>query len=140
LKIAGDGPDRVALERYARGRAEFLGRLPDDDIRGLYRRASVVLLPGEEDFGIVPLEAQACGRPVVALGRGGALETVVAGETGLLVDDLSADAFADAVSSATARSFDVSTIRQHAEHFGRGRFGDQVEALVESLAGEGAAR
>jgi len=88
LKIAGDGPERSALERYARGRAEFLGRLSDDEIRTLYRRAAVVLLPGEEDFGIVPLEAQACGRPVVALGRGGALETVRHGETGLLVHEL----------------------------------------------------
>ena len=140
LKIAGDGPDRAALERHAGGRAEFLGRLSDDDIRDLYRRAAVVLLPGEEDFGIVPLEAQACGRPVVALGRGGALETVVAGETGLLVDDMSVDAFADAVSTAAARSFDTGAIRHHAEQFGRCRFGDQMVALVESLAGEGAAR
>ena len=82
LKIVGVGPERAALERMANGRAEFLGRLSDEEIRTLYRRASVVLLPGEEDFGIVPLEAQACGRPVVALGRGGALETVVPDETG----------------------------------------------------------
>ena len=79
---------------------QFLGRLTDADIRDLYRRASVVLLPGEEDFGIVPLEAQACGRPVVALGRGGARETVVHGETGFLVDEPSAAAFADAISRA----------------------------------------
>ena len=55
---------------------QFLGRRSNEEIRDLYRRAAVTLLPGEEDFGIVPLEAQACGRPVVALGRGGALETV----------------------------------------------------------------
>jgi glycosyltransferase involved in cell wall biosynthesis len=140
LKIAGDGPERATLERYAGDRAEFLGRVSDQDIRTLYRRASAVLLPGEEDFGIVPLEAQACGRPVVALGRGGALETVIEGETGLLVDDPSADAFADAVSNAVGRSFDAGAIREHAEHFGRERFGDQMEALVQNLAGEGAAR
>ena len=61
LKIVGDGPERDALARVAAGRAELLGRVSDDDVRRLYRRASVVLLPGEEDFGIVPLEAQACG-------------------------------------------------------------------------------
>jgi glycosyltransferase involved in cell wall biosynthesis len=130
LKIAGDGPERAALERHAGGRAEFLGRLSDDEIRMLYRRAAVVLLPGEEDFGIVPLEAQACGRPVVALGRGGALETVRHGETGLLVDDLSTDAFAAAVASAVHQTFDRGAIRAHAEQFGQQRFGDQIEDLV----------
>jgi len=69
LKIVGDGPERTTLERAAGGRAEFLGRLSNEDVRALYRRARVVLLPGEEDFGIVPLEAHACGRPVVALKR-----------------------------------------------------------------------
>src|SRR5262249_17963565 len=93
LKIAGDGPERARLERQAGGGAEFLGRLPDDDVRSLYRRAAVTLLPGEEDFGIVPLEAAACGRPVVALARGGTSETVIPGVTGTLVDTLSAGAF-----------------------------------------------
>ena len=83
LKIVGTGPERSRLS----GDAQWLGRVSDEEVRELYRHAAVVLLPGEEDFGIVPLEAQACGRPVVALGRGGALETVVPGETGLLVDE-----------------------------------------------------
>src|SRR5262249_42752072 len=86
LKIAGGVPDRARLERGATGEVQFLGRVTDEELRNLYRRAAVVLLPGEEDFGIVPLEAQACGRPVVALARGGALETIVPGETGLLVE------------------------------------------------------
>lgn len=129
LKIVGNGPERGALESYAKGRAEFLGRLSDEDVRTMYRRASVALLPGEEDFGIVPLEAMACGRPVVALGRGGALETVAPG-TGLLVDDMSVDAFADAVARAVTTSFDRDTIRTHAEQFGRERFGDELETLV----------
>jgi glycosyltransferase involved in cell wall biosynthesis len=140
LKIVGDGPERGALERHADGRAEFLGRLSDDEIRMLYRRAAVVLLPGEEDFGIVPLEAQACGRPVVALGRGGALETVCQGETGLLVDDPSSDAFGDAVAKAVHQRFDTGAIRAHAEHFGRQRFGDEMEDLVNRIAGQGPAR
>lgn len=130
LKIVGDGPERPALERLAAGRAEFLGRVSNDDIRSLYRRASLVLLPGEEDFGIVPLEAQACGRPVVALKRGGSLETVVDGTTGILVDDLSVEAFTDGVSRALSTTFDPAAIRAHAEGFGRERFGDEIEALV----------
>jgi glycosyltransferase involved in cell wall biosynthesis len=136
LKIVGNGPERARLERSAadgaggRHTVEFLGRLPDEQIRELYRRAAVVLLPGEEDFGIVPLEAQACGRPVVALGRGGAAETVVPDQTGVLVEDLAGDAFADAIVRAGASRFDARTIRRHAEAFSRARFGDQMEAII----------
>jgi glycosyltransferase involved in cell wall biosynthesis len=131
LKIVGDGPERASLARAASGGGvTFLGRLTDDEVRELYRRASVVLLPGEEDFGIVPLEAQACGRPVVALGRGGALETVVPDSTGVLVDELTGAAFADAIARVLDRPFDGAAIRRHAERFGRERFGDEIEALV----------
>jgi glycosyltransferase involved in cell wall biosynthesis len=132
LKIVGDGPERAVLERRGNGHTQFLGRVSDDDVRALYQRAAVVLLPGEEDFGIVPLEAQACGRPVVALGRGGATETIVAGETGVLVDDASADALAEGVAAALRTAFDPQAIRRHAERFGRSRFGDEMEALVRS--------
>ncbi len=130
LKIVGDGPERPALERFAAGRAEFLGRLSNEDVRTMYRRSSVVLLPGEEDFGIVPLEAQACGRPVVALDRGGSRETVLQGETGVLVDDTSVGAFAAGIVAASTTRFDPSTIRMHAERFGRERFADEIEAAV----------
>ena len=91
---------------------QFLGRVSDADIRELYRRAAVTLLPGEEDFGIVPLEAQACGRPVVALGCGGALETVVPGETGILVSESTPEAFADGI--ARCHRAAVSTRRSSA--------------------------
>jgi glycosyltransferase involved in cell wall biosynthesis len=130
LLIVGDGPERAALERWADGRATFVGRVSNERIRDLYRRASVVLLPGEEDFGIVPLEAQACGRPVVALGRGGALETVMPGETGELVDEPNVEAFAEAIARVVQGRFDPQRIRQNAERFGRARFGDEIEALV----------
>ena len=132
LRVVGDGPERAALERRATPNTQFLGRLSDAHVRDLYRRAGVVVLPGEEDFGIVPLEAQACGRPVVALGLGGACETVVDGETGFLVGEPSAAAFADAIGRAAAGRFDTIAIRHHAERFGRARFGDEMEALVNS--------
>jgi len=137
MKIAGDGPDRAALERAAASTGadvQFLGRVSDDDIRELYRRSAVTLLPGEEDFGIAPLEAQACGRPVVALGRGGALETVVPGETGFLVDDMTPGAFAEAIAQAIDRTFDAAAIRRHAERFSRARFGDEMCALISEPA------
>jgi glycosyltransferase involved in cell wall biosynthesis len=130
LKVVGDGPERPRLERRAGSEVAFLGRRSDEEVREFYRRARVVLLPGEEDFGIVPLEAQACGRPVVALGRGGALETVVPEETGLLVDEPTPAAFADAISRAVDRAFDRKAIRRHAERFSRARFGDEMEAIL----------
>ena len=83
LRITGDGPDRERLEAGASANVEFLGPLDGPEIRDEYRKALAVILPGEEDFGIVPVEAQACGRPVVALASGGALETVTDGGTGV---------------------------------------------------------
>jgi glycosyltransferase involved in cell wall biosynthesis len=130
LKIVGDGPERARLERSARGGVEFLGRLSDEDVRTMYRRASVTLLPGEEDFGIVPLEAAACGRPVVALARGGAVETVVPAVTGELVDELSPVAFAEAINHTLDTPFDAAAIRAHALRFSRQRFSDEMAALI----------
>jgi glycosyltransferase involved in cell wall biosynthesis len=135
LKIVGDGPERRALERVASKDTEFLGRVSNEVVRDLYRRAAMTLLPGEEDFGIVPLEAQACGRPVVALARGGALETVVPGETGILVDEPSPEAFAGGIRQAMNTAFDRQAIRRHAERFGRRRFGDEIEAAVREACG-----
>jgi glycosyltransferase involved in cell wall biosynthesis len=94
LRIIGDGPDRARLERAAGPDVQFLGRLADDQVRDEYRQALAVILPGEEDFGIVPVEAQACGCPVVALGRGGALETVIDRDTGMLFPELSVESLA----------------------------------------------
>ena len=138
LKIVGEGPDRGRLERRARDNkheVEFLGRRSNDEVRELYRRAAVVMLPGEEDFGIVPLEAQACGRPVVAYARGGALETVVAEETGLLVEEAAPAAFADALRRAIDHPFDSTAIRRHAERFGRARFAAEMDAIVRETLG-----
>jgi glycosyltransferase involved in cell wall biosynthesis len=134
LTIVGDGPDRARLERAGGADVRFLGRLSNEEIRDLYRRSAVTLLPGDEDFGIVPLEAQACGRPVVALGRGGALETVVPGVTGRLVNDLDARAFADALTDTLGRRFESAAIRAHAERFSRARFADEMSALIRAEA------
>ncbi len=131
LRIVGAGPDRPRLEAAAGGDVTFLGRLPDEAVRDEYRRAGVVLLPGEEDFGIVPVEAQACGRPVVALGRGGATETVVDGVTGVLVADDGPAAFADGVRQAMRTSFDASRIRAHAERFARERYAAALAAAMQ---------
>ncbi len=141
LRIAGEGSERPRLEAMAPPEVEFLGRLTDEDIREQYRGATAVLLPGEEDFGIVPVEAQACGRPVIALGRGGAVETVVDGRTGVLVADAEPASWSAAIRRVRAQVdegtvFDPAAIRSHAEQFSRERFMTdflaQVQALVEA--------
>jgi len=135
LRIIGQGPERARLQRIAGPSAQFLGTLTNEQIRALYQRASVVMLPGEEDFGIVPLEAQACGRPVVALARGGALETVVDGVTGVLVREATPEAMADGLERAMVTPFEPATIRRHAEGFGRARFAREIlERIEETVA------
>jgi glycosyltransferase involved in cell wall biosynthesis len=135
LRVAGVGSDAARLRAAAGSTVTFLGALGQDDLREAYRGARAVLLPGEEDFGIVPVEAMACGRPVVALGRGGALETVVPGLTGLLLEDESVDTLAEAMAAIDRLPFDPAAIRAHAESFGTARFEAALRAeLDDALA------
>lgn len=131
LRIVGDGPGRPALERRGNRHIEFLGRVSDERIRDEYRRAAAVLLPGEEDFGIVPVEAQACGTPVVALARGGALETVIEGETGVLVAEPTAEAFAAGLDRVSRTHFDRSRLRANAERFSQAAHEERMTAVIE---------
>ncbi|HXG89299.1 MAG TPA: glycosyltransferase [Vicinamibacterales bacterium] len=130
LTIVGDGPERARLEAMSGGTARFLGWSTNEEIRDLYRSTTATILPGEEDFGIVPLEAQACGRPVVALGRGGARETVLDNETGILVEPGEA-ALAEGLLQAAATTWDATRIRTHAERFSRERFAHEIAAVIE---------
>lgn len=135
LRIAGDGPDRERLQRHARDTTgsdvTFVGRVDDEVLRDEYRAARAVILPGEEDFGIVPLEAQACGRPVVALARGGALETVKNGQTGLLFPEPTAASLAETLRVASTWRFDSFRIRFHAESFSRESHADKLRAVID---------
>ena len=130
LTVVGDGPDKSRLRARASANVQFLGSVDDNTLRDLYRRARAVILPGEEDFGIVPVEAMACGRPAIALSRGGTLDTVVHGRTGLLVDELSVGAFADAMAAFERTAFDPAAIRAHAERFDTARFEQAFAGLV----------
>ena len=134
LRIVGDGPERDTLRKLAAGsNVQMLGALSDSEVRDHYRRAMAVLLPGEEDFGIVPVEAQACGRPVIALGRGGALETVIDNVTGILVDEPTPEAFAAAIVRARDIAFDPRAIRDHAVKFDRSVFTAAIQSTTESM-------
>jgi glycosyltransferase involved in cell wall biosynthesis len=132
LRIVGDGPDLARLRARSDATVQFLGAVEGDALRDLYRGARALVLPGEEDFGIAPVEAMACGRPVVALGRGGATETVVPGVTGLLVDAPDGGRFAEALRECESRAFDPAAIRAHAEQFGASRF---ESAFGQAVAG-----
>ena len=131
LVVAGSGSEEKALKAGAPKHVVFVGRPTDGEIRTLYRHCRALLFPGEEDFGIVPLEVQACGRPVVALGRGGALETVVEGVSGTFFAEQSADALAEALLRADGIGWDAAAIRAHAETFAPTRF---LEGLRREIA------
>jgi glycosyltransferase involved in cell wall biosynthesis len=135
LRIVGDGPERANLERLGSADVAFLGPMMGDSLRDEYRRAQAVIMPGEEDFGIVPVEAQACGRPVVAYGRGGALETVIDGETGVLFSDPTAASLADALERVASLRFEPDRLHAHAELFSHDRHVQRMrETIDDTLA------
>lgn len=135
LKIIGTGPDAERLHALAGSDVEFLGHVDTATLREAYRGARAALLPGEEDFGIAPVEAQACGRPVVALARGGALETVEHGVSGYLVDDDTPEAFADAMARVDTLPLTPAQWHTRASAFSVAHFEAGLEARIcETLA------
>lgn len=136
LTIVGSGPERTRLEALGGRGVEFLGWQSDEQIRELYRTAAVTLLPGTEDFGIVPVEAQACGCPVVALDAGGARETVTNGVTGVLFPEPSAGSLATALRRALDTPFETRALRDNALRFSRARFLTTFRAALCSAVAE----
>ncbi len=142
LLVVGSGPDEERLRKLAPGEATFLGAVDDVELRRLYRGSRVVVNAAVEDFGIVPLEAAACARPSIVFGEGGAPETVVEGETGVVFRDATPAALRAAVDSSDRVRFGDERLREWAEAHSRAvfesRFGSFVEtALAESEAARG---
>jgi glycosyltransferase involved in cell wall biosynthesis len=139
LLIVGDGSERKKLQALAGPTIEFLGRRSDAEIADLYARCRALLFPGLEDFGITPVEAQAAGRPVVAFGRGGVLETVVDGRTGVLFEEQTIEAVTGAVMKLERERFDPQVCRANAERFDssafRRRIGEAIEAQLQRARG-----
>ena len=137
LRIVGTGPEEARLRQRAPREVTFLGRVSDDGLRELYRGCRAVLMPGIEDFGIVPLEAMACGRPAVVFGEGGGAETVEEGRTGLVFREPTAAALREAVRSLETARFDKLTLRARAEAHRREVFETRMRAFVDgALASE----
>jgi glycosyltransferase involved in cell wall biosynthesis len=131
LIIAGDGRDRDALKKLAGSNVTFLGRVPDADLPELYARCRAYVLPGVEDFGIAPLQAQAAGRPVIAYRAGGALDTVVEGETGAFFDESTPEALAAAVRAFDPDTIDPRACAQNAARFDASVFRRKLRQFVE---------
>ena len=130
LKIIGQGQDANRLKPLAKSNIEFLGSLSNEEIRDHYRRCRALIFPGEEDFGIVPIEAQACGSPVIAYAKGGILETSVPDKTAVYFHDQTPDALSAAVQAFETRSFSSSEIREHTLHFSKARFQQQMQTYI----------
>lgn len=134
LIVIGDGPEYSRLKKRAGPNVTMLGYQPDEAVQHYMQRAQALVFAAEEDFGIVPVEAQACGTPVIAYGRGGALETVLPGETGMFFTEQSADALEAAVNhfAEHREQFEPERIRQHAEQFSKERFRQELSNLIEA--------
>jgi glycosyltransferase involved in cell wall biosynthesis len=132
LKVVGAGRSERDLRAMAGPTVEFLGRVEDDDVADLMARCRGFILAGSEDFGISAVEAQAAGRPVIALGAGGALESVIPGETGLFFYERTAESLMTAMRQFDTIAWDPAKARANAERFSKARF--QREILEEVRA------
>jgi glycosyltransferase involved in cell wall biosynthesis len=130
LVVIGAGTEFDRLRELAGPSVTFTGWLPDEAIREHYRRCRFLVFPGEEDFGIVPVEAMACGTPVLAFGRGGVTETVVEGKTGLFFNHQTADALNACRSEAETMRWEASAIRSRAESFSQQAFVTNLQRSI----------
>ncbi len=139
LFVAGSGPAERALRQTARGTTTtLLGYLSDAALNDLLGGARAAILPGEEDFGLVPLEAAAAGRPTIAYRGGGALETIVEGRTGAFFDEPDAESLAAVMRGFDPSPFDARRLREHAETFSPAAFVARLRAIVDRVRAENA--
>jgi glycosyltransferase involved in cell wall biosynthesis len=134
LKVAGGGRALEAVRSGAVGEVEFLGRVSETERDELLSHARALLFPGEEDFGIVPVEAQAAGVPVIAYGVGGVAESVLDGSTGVLFDEQSAPGVAAAIERFEGLELDGDALRENARRFGRDRFREEMALVIDRAA------
>lgn len=131
LKIIGTGPEFKRLKKQAKANVELMGWQPREVVREHFASCRALIFPGLEDFGIVPVEAQSAGRPVIAYGAGGALETVIPGETGLLFRKQSIGSLIEAVIRFQDMKFNNEVIRNHAVKFDRKNFIEAISRFID---------
>lgn len=132
LVVIGGGKQLEYLKSIAKPNVKIMGRQPDEVIKEHYAKCRAFIFPGEEDFGITPLEAQASGRPVIAYGKGGALETVIEGKTGLFFKEQTKDSLKDAILKFNDMTWNKQEIREHALTFDEETFKAKIRQYVES--------
>lgn len=132
LIVIGDGGQRDELKKMAGSTITFTGRLPDEEILAYYQNCRAFLFPGYEDFGITPVEAMACGRPVIAFGKGGALDTVIHGKTGIHHSEQNVSSLIEGIKEFEKQSWDGDAIRKHAESFSNERFQDEIMTFIKN--------
>ncbi len=138
LIIAGEGTEKEKLQEMASGcsNIKFLGRLSDEEVKKYMSECKALLFPGEEDFGITPVEAMACGRPVVAYGRGGTLDTVIDGKTGVLFKEQTVEDVKNAMLKLECTEFDKQTLRKHALKFDEAEFKRKIKQFIDEKVKE----
>ncbi|MEW6196924.1 MAG: glycosyltransferase [Bacteroidota bacterium] len=133
LLIVGTGPESEKLKSISKSNIEFLGWKSDEELAKIYAGCKALLFPGVEDFGIVPLEAMACGKPVIAFGQGGALETVIGegeNKTGIFFYEQTSDPLIKAINSFDGKDFNPQKIRDHALEFDRAVFKEKLKKYI----------
>jgi glycosyltransferase involved in cell wall biosynthesis len=132
LKIVGIGPYKKELEKIAGPTIEFLGKVSDAELIKLYSNCRALIFPGEEDFGLAPLEAQASGRPVIAYARGGSLETVIDGKTGIFFNENTEDSFIEAINKFLKfeEKFKKEEARENAKRFDKEVFKNNINNFI----------
>lgn len=133
LKIIGRGPEKKFLEKNANKNIEFLGYLTDEEIKKYYAEAKAFVFAAEEDFGIVPVEAMAAGRPVIAYGRGGATESIIDGVTGLFFHEQTPQCLINAIKNFNPDDYNPNKIREHALKFSAEKFRAEFKKMVEEI-------
>ncbi|QTQ11765.1 glycosyltransferase [Treponema parvum] len=140
LVVIGSGSGEKSLKTLANGNSDiiFTGRISDEEVKNYLQRCKALIFCAEEDFGIIPVEAQACGRPVIAYGKGGALETVIDGKTGIFFDRQEEKSLADAIErfEKLGAFYDQKSVYEHAASFSEERFRKQMEQTLNEILSE----